>query len=428
MRTSSARSQSSYLSAVAIFRDEAHNLDEWLAFHVSEGIERILLYDNRSTDNPREVLQPWIGAGVVELIDWPVPWKSRAQDKAYLDALQRLRGRTRWAAFIDLDEFLFSPTGRTVAEVLKRYEEHPGVVVNWQCYGTSGHKTRPAGLTIESFTRRAKTGWARNRRVKTIVDPSRAVEPWGPHLFKVEPSLALVTEDFKPVGLVQFTKWRRRFRHLTARLPYMPFDPYSVRTASPKQISVAYLRINHYATRSEMETRLKYKGRSTMREDDRRSHSRYHDRNEVEDPILVSQAGLVREIIGRVRTDAAVGLGEWAMTARQHHVFDSMRTIVRYTAPQPSLMHRLDESARLIRRNVLVLWLAARDRRIPWYAKVVVAVTGVYPLWPFDFIPDVVPILGYVDDLAVITFGILVATRLIAAPVMADLRLQASRM
>ena len=290
-----------YLSAVAIFKDEARHLDEWLAFGVSEGIEHFLLYDHCSTDNSRAVLQPWIDAGIVELIDWRVSWKSGAQKYAYIDALRRLRGRSRWVAFIDIDEFLFSPSGRRLPDVLKGYEAYAGVVVNWQCYGTSGHATRPAGLTIESFTHRARSRWARNRRVKTIVDPLAAIEPDSPHLFRVQTGQALVTEDFKPVQLVRSRNGRHRMRHLASWLPYLPFDPYSVTRPSPEQVSVTDLRINHYATRSKEDVRLKFKDRSTMLASDRRSYSRYHDRNEVEDPILASKAERVREIIARVR-------------------------------------------------------------------------------------------------------------------------------
>lgn len=291
-----------YLSAMAAIQNEAPYLEEWLAFCVLEGVEHFLLYDNCSTDEPREVLRPWIEAGIVELFDWPIHWKDAAQTKAYMDALQRLRGRARWAAFIDPDEYLFSPTGKSVAEVLQRYEEHAGIVVNWQCYGTSGHQTRPHGLTIESYTRRARTGWARNQRVKSIVDPMLVMAPYGSHLFKVEPPHSLVTEDFKRVRPVRSFKWPRPLRHLAARTPYLPFDPYSTKGPSPKQVSVGELRINHYVTRSTEESRLKYKDRASMSPRDRRSHARYHDRNEVEDAILVGRAVAVWEIIARVRS------------------------------------------------------------------------------------------------------------------------------
>lgn len=297
------RSHVWYLSVMAAIQNEGPYLDEWLAFCMLEGVEHFLLYDNSSTDEPLKVLLPWIEAGIVELFDWPIHWKDAAQTKAYMDAVKRLRGRTRWAAFIDPDEYLFSPMGKMVAEVLRRYEEHAGVVVNWQCYGTSGHETRPSGLTIESYTRRARTDWARNSRVKSIVDPLLVVEPYGSHLFKVEPPHTLVTEDFKPVRPIRSFKWPRPLRHIAAQIPYLPFDPYSTKGPSPKQVSVSELRINHYVTRSEAEAALKYKDRASMSRRDRRSHARYHDRNEVEDSILAPRAARVREIIAEVRSN-----------------------------------------------------------------------------------------------------------------------------
>jgi uncharacterized membrane protein YkvA (DUF1232 family) len=427
-----------YLAAMAIFKNEAPYLDEWLAFCVAEGIEHILLYDNDSTDNCREVLQPWIEAGIVELFDWPTPYKNKAQVKAFEDALRRLRGRARWVAFIDIDEYLFSPTGKTVAEMLRRYEAHAGVVVNWQCYGTSGHKTRPAGLTIESFTRRARTDWARNKRVKTIVDPLLAIEPLGTHFFRVQPGHALVTEDFKPVHVVHRRKWLRRgMRHLAARLPYLPLDPYPARQASAKQVSVSQLRINHYVTRSEAELLLKFKDRHHMSDRDRRSHSRYHDRNEVEDPILASRAARVREIVARVREAAVAPVARaHAYPVRSSSASTSLvQDAVHGSTGEPcappvarvwtALGGAVASWARRIRRDLVVLWLAARDRRVPWYAKAVAGVVGAYPLWPIDLIPDVVPVIGYADDLVIVPLGVVLAARLIPAPLLADLRQRA---
>ena len=291
-----------YLSVVCIFKDEGRHLDEWLAFCVAQGVDHFLLYDNGSSDNSREILRPWIASGIVEVIDWPVPWKSGAQVKAYADALSRLRGRTKWAAFIDVDEFLFSPAHATLDQALRAYHGRAGVVVNWQCYGSSGHRDSPAGLTIESFTRRARTCWARNERVKTIVDPWLATRPRGPHLFDVLPGQSLVTEDFRPVRVVRDMPWRRALRYLTAWFPYLPVDPYGRLRPSTRQVSVSQLRINHYVTRSLSERPLKYKDRHTMADRDRNLHWRYHDRNEVEDPVLAPQAARVRQIILWVRS------------------------------------------------------------------------------------------------------------------------------
>lgn len=88
-------------------------------------------------------------------------------------------------------------------------------------------------------------------------------------------------------------------------------------------------------------------------------------------------------------------------------------------------IERLKDWARSIKRDVIALWLAARDRRVPWYAKAVAAVVAAYALSPIDLIPDFVPILGYLDDLLIVPFGIMVAVKLIPEPIMDDLRVKA---
>jgi uncharacterized membrane protein YkvA (DUF1232 family) len=65
------------------------------------------------------------------------------------------------------------------------------------------------------------------------------------------------------------------------------------------------------------------------------------------------------------------------------------------------------------KRDVVALWLAARDPRVPWRAKAVAAAVAAYALSPIDLIPDFVPVLGYLDDLIVLPLGILLAVKLI---------------
>ncbi|MBB4190106.1 uncharacterized membrane protein YkvA (DUF1232 family) [Rhizobium aethiopicum] len=83
--------------------------------------------------------------------------------------------------------------------------------------------------------------------------------------------------------------------------------------------------------------------------------------------------------------------------------------------------------AKSLRRDIVALWLAARDPRVPWYAKAVAGAVAAYALSPIDLIPDFIPVLGYLDDLVIVPLGILLATRLVPAEVMAALREEASR-
>ena len=89
------------------------------------------------------------------------------------------------------------------------------------------------------------------------------------------------------------------------------------------------------------------------------------------------------------------------------------------------MFDRLKKWAQNVKRDILALYLAARDPRVPWYAKALAALVAAYALSPIDIIPDFIPVLGYLDDLVVLPLGIKVAIRLIPDDVMADLRRQA---
>jgi hypothetical protein len=217
--------KSNYLAVCAIYRDEGPYLREWVEFHRLVGVERFFLYDNLSTDDHAEILRPYVEEGLVELNPWPI---HPAQIQAYEDCLLRHRGDTRWIAFIDLDEFLFSPLGRPLPDVLAGYEQYSGVGVNWAVFGTSGHRTRPEGLVLENFTRRTDRNI--NKTIKSIVDPSDVRAFCVPHFFMLR-SGPTVDENGRPI----------------TRLPFSATD----------EVSFERLRVNHYATKSEEEFRSK---------------------------------------------------------------------------------------------------------------------------------------------------------------------------
>ena len=82
--------------------------------------------------------------------------------------------------------------------------------------------------------------------------------------------------------------------------------------------------------------------------------------------------------------------------------------------------------ARTLKRDVVALWIAARDPRTPIAAKVIAGAVAAYALSPIDLIPDFIPVLGYLDDLLIVPLGIWVAVRLIPAPLLAEFRAAAT--
>jgi Glycosyltransferase family 92 len=180
------------LAVAAIFREEAPFLDEWLTFHAGIGVGHFYLYNNFSTDEFRDVLGPWIARGMVTLTEWPV---EVGQLPAYRHCVRHAGDTARWIAFIDIDEFLFSPTQRDIRPILADYRDLPGLIVYSPYFGASGHRTRPAGAVVEAYTRRAPLTHV---SAKTIANPRWIYRIRNVHVFKYWAGDALDT-DRKPL-------------------------------------------------------------------------------------------------------------------------------------------------------------------------------------------------------------------------------------
>jgi len=93
---------------------------------------------------------------------------------------------------------------------------------------------------------------------------------------------------------------------------------------------------------------------------------------------------------------------------------------------KPNFMDRIRQWACTIKRDVVALWLAAKDSRTPWYAKLLAMVTAAYALSPIDLIPDFIPVLGYLDDVILVPLGILLTIRFVPSKLMQEYRVAAA--
>ena len=85
-------------------------------------------------------------------------------------------------------------------------------------------------------------------------------------------------------------------------------------------------------------------------------------------------------------------------------------------------IRRLESWARRLKIEVYALYLAYRDPRVSWYARVFAAVVVGYAFSPVDLIPDVVPVFGYLDDLIIVPLGVALAIKMIPPHVLAECR------
>lgn len=86
------------------------------------------------------------------------------------------------------------------------------------------------------------------------------------------------------------------------------------------------------------------------------------------------------------------------------------------------MLERWKHWARAMRRDAHALYLAARDPRVPWYAKALALAIAAYATSPIDLVPDFIPVIGYLDDLLIVPAGIGFVIRLIPPEIMTEHR------
>jgi len=170
----------------SMFKNEAPWLKEWIEYHRIIGVEHFYLYNNDSDDNYREILEPYMQAGIVELVDWSsrsAPWHTVPppqlfvgyQLSAFNDCIKRSVGTARWVAIIDIDEYIVPLHGiRAFHALLDKALTYPlgSLIFRWKCYGTSHLWDIPQGkLMTEMLTLRTEDKHPANKLTKSIHRP-----------------------------------------------------------------------------------------------------------------------------------------------------------------------------------------------------------------------------------------------------------------
>ena len=185
------------MAVVAIFKNEGKYLREWLDYHLLAGVEHFYLYNNDSSDDYAEILAPYVEKNLVTLIDFP---GNAMQHPAYNDAVEKYRFDCRYMAFIDLDEFIFPKTNRSIVEVVDEIlagdARAQALGISWHIFGSNGQEKADYSVgVLERFTRRAPDKWENfmqldsknalrigNMYVKLVANPRSLKVLQGPHV------------------------------------------------------------------------------------------------------------------------------------------------------------------------------------------------------------------------------------------------------
>lgn len=287
----------SRVAVCAIFKDEAPYLTEWLNFHFFAGVRKFLLYDDQSSDDFMEQIRISRAAAITQVI----PAMGRDQRKVYNDALKRLRWTTWWLAYLDLDEFLWSPQYPNLATALKSFRGKPAVFVQWVLFGPGPHDTKPSdGLVVPNFgwclplELANDDNWAERRKSINTLMPITGQAALGKSI--INPRLV------SKMGLHFPIRGKRDPLVVDERkVPRPPQGWNGVRSAD-------VLRINHYWSRSREELRNKVlKGRPLgsrakgTADDVRAWLRRAEELNQVEDWSIMHSMPAVRSSLLRTK-------------------------------------------------------------------------------------------------------------------------------
>ena len=260
------------LSIVCIEKYEAPYIKEWVDFHLNIGVDRIYIYDNESPDGMKQILDPYIQSG--QVVYTYFPGKARHLD-AFNDAIAKYKMKTKYMAFIDVDEFLL-PENKgddlvtLIEKIMKKNPRSGGVAINWRMYGSSGYEQMPEGLVTEHYLYRGDSYAKGNDCIKTVAIPRY---------------IRVYTHTHSPVYVTGFNNVNEDGKVL-------------IGWSNPVN-RTKYLRLNHYFTKSKAEwIERRSRRRSDCADDNnvRTIEEFYeHDHNDIYDPIMLPYVAEIKK-------------------------------------------------------------------------------------------------------------------------------------
>lgn len=264
------------LAACVIVKNEGDGILEWGLYHHLIGFETLIIVDDSSTDHTSDEI-----AKLARFCDVRLQKYNRllgdTQHETYYRVCSKHQGEFDWIAFIDADEFIFSPHDQHIHPFLQQHQHASAIGLPWLFFGSSGHQTKPNDLVLSAYTKRAHFHkFSPHLHVKMIVRPGKVMRCINPHAFEVD------GDCVGPDG--QVLQWAQK------------------RGIMDKYGDYSSWRVNHYFTKSQENwaqrlVRGQLGGANTPRTS--KDFGAY-DKNDVLDESAVALADKVKELINQV--------------------------------------------------------------------------------------------------------------------------------
>jgi hypothetical protein len=203
------------LAIMTVVKNESAYLEEWINFHLKQGVQYFYIFNHNSSDSTSKILQPYINNLKVQEVNINI--NSGLVQGLVLKQFLTMQPVFRWIMFIDVDEFVYHRSGENLVHFLKKFIQEDCLKFSWRNFGTSKHLLKPEGKVISNF----KYSFVPTGEQKDI-------------FYRVMPDLFKYKSVFNPSRVV--------------------FESVHVPTTNRPAVDVSeFIFCNHYITRSKSE-------------------------------------------------------------------------------------------------------------------------------------------------------------------------------
>jgi glycosyltransferase involved in cell wall biosynthesis len=258
------------LAVCVIVKNEGDGILEWGLYHRLIGFDALIIVDDHSADDTVAEVQKLSQAMEVHRHTYR-RLLGDTQNSVYYRVCRNYFQSFDWIAFIDADEFIFSPHATDIRSLLSQQSEQVAAIgLPWVFFGSSCHETKPDSLVLDAYSHRAAFDkFDPHRHVKSIVRPAKVKRCINPHAFEVDGMT--VGPDGKELV------WAQKSGILVDYADYSSW------------------RINHYFTKSRQNwTERLVRGQLGSNTKRTPEQFKTYDRNEVKDDSAAPAAERVR--------------------------------------------------------------------------------------------------------------------------------------
>lgn len=147
------------IALCCIAKNEERYIEDWIKYHMGLGFDKVVIYNNDDDQTilPK-LLQDYVDKSSVTIIPWRnIPGKNM-QFFAYENFVKRFGKQYKYAAYLDVDEFLVLNKHRSVKDLIEEFftAKVGSIAIHWYLFGTNNHRRYKHLPVVQRFTRRSR--------------------------------------------------------------------------------------------------------------------------------------------------------------------------------------------------------------------------------------------------------------------------------